>query len=160
MLPVMALAPRENDRILDMCAAPGGKASHIAAVMQNTGVLFANDANAERTKAIVGNFHRLGVLNSVICNYDGRKFPSVMKGFDRVLLDAPCTGTGVIGKDPSVKTNKDQIDIQRCANLQRELILAAIDCLNPNSPNGGYLVYSTCSILVSFVYLYVAVWSA
>lgn len=146
-LPVMALAPQENERILDMCAAPGGKASHIAAIMKNTGSLFANDANKERTKAIVGNFHRLGVVNAVICNYDGRTFPEVIKGFDRVLLDAPCTGTGVIAKDPSVKTSKDQKDIQRCFNLQRQLLLAAIDCCNAKSSTGGYIVYSTCSIL-------------
>ncbi|XP_075969719.1 uncharacterized protein LOC142972459 [Anticarsia gemmatalis] len=146
-LPVMALAPQENERILDMCAAPGGKASHIAAIMKNTGTLFANDANKERTKAIVGNFHRLGVVNAIICNHDGREFPEVMKGFDRVLLDAPCTGTGVIAKDPSVKTTKDQKDIQRCFNIQRQLLLAAIDCCSAKSSSGGYIVYSTCSIL-------------
>nr|XP_026494937.1 25S rRNA (cytosine-C(5))-methyltransferase nop2 [Vanessa tameamea] len=146
-LPVMALAPQENERILDMCAAPGGKASHIAAIMKNTGSLFANDANKDRTKAVVGNFHRLGVVNAVICNYDGRQFPDVIKGFDRVLLDAPCTGTGVIAKDPSVKTTKDPKDIQRCFNLQRQLLLAAIDCCNAKSSTGGYIVYSTCSIL-------------
>ncbi|XP_052737632.1 uncharacterized protein LOC112043731 [Bicyclus anynana] len=146
-LPVMALAPQENERILDMCAAPGGKASHIAAIMKNTGALFANDANKERTKAIVGNFHRLGVVNAIVCNYDGREFPEVIKGFDRVLVDAPCTGTGVIAKDPSVKTTKDQKDVQRCFNLQRQLLLAAIDCCNAKSSTGGYIVYSTCSIL-------------
>nr|CAD7402113.1 unnamed protein product [Timema cristinae] len=147
LLPVMALAPQENERILDMCAAPGGKASHIAAVMKNTGVLFANDANQERIKAVVGNFHRLGVVNSIICSYDGRKFPTIMKGLDRVLLDAPCTGTGVVAKDPTVKMSKDQVDIQRCCNLQRQLLLAAIDCVNARSGTGGYVVYSTCSIL-------------
>ncbi|KAK7868440.1 hypothetical protein R5R35_011197 [Gryllus longicercus] len=147
MLPVMALAPQPGERVLDMCAAPGGKASHIAAVMKNTGVLFANDMKRDRTKAIAGNFHRLGIVNSVITTYDGRQFPKVLKGFDRVLLDAPCTGTGVISKDPSVKTNKDDMDIQKCCTLQKELILAAIDCLDAHSQSGGYLVYSTCSIL-------------
>ncbi|XP_076638999.1 28S rRNA (cytosine(4447)-C(5))-methyltransferase isoform X1 [Colletes latitarsis] len=146
-LPVMALDPKENERILDMCAAPGGKSSHIAALMKNTGVLFANDVNEERIKAVIGNFHRLGIVNSVICTYDGRKLPSVIKGFDRVLLDAPCTGTGVVSKDPSVKTNKDEVDIQRCCTLQRELLLAAIDCANARSESGGFIVYSTCSIL-------------
>ena len=146
-LPVMALEPKENERILDMCAAPGGKSSHVAALMKNTGVLFANDMNEDRVKAIVGNFHRLGIVNSVISTYDGRKLPSVIKGFDRVLLDAPCTGTGVVSKDPSVKTNKDEVDIQRCSTLQRELLLAAIDCANARSESGGVVVYSTCSIL-------------
>uniref|UniRef100_A0A1B6G6B5 SAM-dependent MTase RsmB/NOP-type domain-containing protein n=1 Tax=Cuerna arida TaxID=1464854 RepID=A0A1B6G6B5_9HEMI len=147
MLPVMALAPQENEKVLDMCAAPGGKASHIAAVMKNTGVLFANDINKDRGKAIVGNFHRLGVINSVICSYDGRKFSTVMKGFDRVLLDAPCSGTGVISKDPSVKTSKDPQDVQRCHTLQRQLLLEAIDCTNAKSSTGGYIVYSTCSVM-------------
>lgn len=73
----------------------------------------------------------------------------MLKGFDRVLLDAPCTGTGVVSKDPSVKSNKDEIDIQRCCTLQRELLLAAIDSLNARSSTGGYLVYSTCSVLVN-----------
>ncbi|XP_015173222.1 PREDICTED: probable 28S rRNA (cytosine-C(5))-methyltransferase [Polistes dominula] len=146
-LPVMALDPKENERILDMCAAPGGKSSHIAAIMKNTGVLFSNDVNQQRIKAVVGNFHRLGIVNSVICSYDGRKLPSIMKGFDRVLLDAPCTGTGVVAKDPSVKTNKDEVDVQRCCTLQRDLLLAAIDCVNARSETGGVIVYSTCSVL-------------
>lgn len=76
-LPVEVLDPQENERILDMCAAPGGKASHIAALMKNTGVLFANDVNQDRLKAVVGNFHRLGITNSIVCSYDGRKFPTV-----------------------------------------------------------------------------------
>lgn len=77
-----------------------------------------------------------------------------MKGFDRVLVDAPCTGTGIISKDPSVKTSKDKVDVQKCFTLQRELLLTAIDCLNTRSSSGGYLVYSTCSILVSLSLLY------
>lgn len=76
-LPVITLDPKENERILDMCAAPGGKASHIAALMKNTGMLFANDINKDRLKAVVGNLHRIGITNSIICNYDGRQFPMV-----------------------------------------------------------------------------------
>lgn len=147
MLPVIALGPEENERILDLCAAPGGKSSHIAALMKNTGVLFANDVNKDRLQAVVGNFHRLGIQNAIVTSIDGTKYRDVMTGFDRVLLDAPCTGSGVISKDPSVKTTKTDVDIQRCYNLQRKLLLTAIDCLSANSETGGYLVYSTCSIL-------------
>jgi len=78
----------------------------MAALMQNTGVIFANDANKARTKSLTANIHRLGCKNVVVCSYDGREFPKVLGGFDRVLLDAPCSGTGVISKDPSVKINK------------------------------------------------------
>merc|ERR1719400_699974 len=147
LLPVMALAPQEGERILDMAAAPGGKTTHIAALLKNTGMILANDANQARCKAVVGNLHRLWVTNTVVCSHDGRKLPKVMTGFDRVLLDAPCSGTGVISKDPSAKTSKDSSDIHLCSHLQKELVLAAIDCLDHKSATGGYLVYSTCSIL-------------
>merc|ERR1719153_1045331 len=147
LLPVMALAPQENERILDMASAPGGKTTHIAALMRNTGMVLANDANRDRCKAVVGNCHRLGITNTVVCSHDGRMLPKVMTGFDRVLLDAPCSGTGVISKDQSAKQSKDDQDIHLCSHLQKELILAAIDCLDHKSKTGGYLVYSTCSIL-------------
>lgn len=106
LLPVMALAPQVNEKILDMCAAPGGKTTHIAAIMKNTGTIFANDIHKDRAKAIVANLHRLGVINTIVCSHDAKNFPTIMTGFDRILLDAPCSGTGVIAKDPSVKTNK------------------------------------------------------
>ncbi|CAM5078103.1 unnamed protein product [Natator depressus] len=148
LLPVMALAPQENERILDMCCAPGGKTSYIAQLMKNTGVILANDSSAERLRSVVGNLHRLGVTNAVLSHCDGRQFPKVLGGFDRVLLDAPCSGTGVISKDPAVKTNKDERDVLRCAHLQKELILSAIDSVNAASETGGYIVYCTCSIMV------------
>ena len=73
LLPVMALAPQEKEKVLDMAAAPGGKTTHIAALMKNTGLLYANDANKSRAKAIVGNLHRLGITNTVVCCHDGRQ---------------------------------------------------------------------------------------
>ena len=148
LLPVMALQAQPGERILDLSAAPGGKTTHIAQMMKNTGVIFANDISKERCRAVSANCHRLGVINTVICHKDGRTFPKAMTGFDRVLLDAPCTGTGVAIKDPSVKTSKDLKDVKRCNHLQKELLLAAIDCCNHKSEKGGYIVYSTCSILV------------
>ncbi|KAG9031849.1 rRNA (cytosine-C5-)-methyltransferase nop2, partial [Tulasnella sp. UAMH 9824] len=147
-LPVIALAPEGNERILDMASAPGGKATYISALMRNTGIVFANDANKARTKSLTANVHRMGCKNVVVCNYDGREFPKVMGGFDRVLLDSPCSGTGVISKDPSVKLSKSEKDFQLLGDLQRQLILCAIDSVNPESKTGGYVTYSTCSVTV------------
>ncbi|KAJ1663989.1 rRNA (cytosine-C5-)-methyltransferase nop2 [Coemansia sp. RSA 1813] len=147
-LPVVALAPQENEKVLDMSAAPGGKTTYCAALMKNTGLVVANDANKEREKALVANVHRLGISNTLVCNYDGREFPKIMGGFDRVLLDAPCSGTGVISKDASVKINKSDDDFKMLTHLQKELILSAIDSVNAASPTGGFVVYSTCSVTV------------
>lgn len=145
-LPVIALAPQPNERCLDMSAAPGGKTTFMSAMMQNTGVLFANDASKNRCKSLMANVTRLGCHNVVICNHDAREFPKVMGGFDRVLLDAPCSGTGVISKDASVKVNKSEKDLLLLSHLQKQLILCAIDSVSPHSVKGGFVVYSTCSV--------------
>ncbi|KAJ6630691.1 NOL1/NOP2/sun family-domain-containing protein [Mycena sp. CBHHK59/15] len=147
-LPVIALAPQPNERVLDMASAPGGKTTHIAALLQNTGVVFANDANKARTKSLTANVHRLGARNVVVCSYDGREFPKVMGGFDRVLLDAPCSGTGVISKDASVKINKSERDFTLLSHLQKQLILCALDSVSAESKTGGVVVYSTCSVTI------------
>ncbi|GMY18674.1 26S rRNA (cytosine-C(5))-methyltransferase NOP2B-like isoform X2 [Fagus crenata] len=123
-LPVMALAPQEKERVIDMAAAPGGKTTYIAALTKNNGIIFANEMKAPRLKSLTANLHRMGVTNTLVCNYDGRELPKVFGNLaDRVLLDAPCSGTG-------------------------QLILAAIDTVDANSKSGGYLVYSICSIMV------------
>ncbi|KAM0436427.1 hypothetical protein ACHAQK_007720 [Fusarium lateritium] len=147
-LPCMALDPQENERVLDMAAAPGGKTTYMAAMMKNTGVVVANDPNKARAKGLIGNIHRLGCRNVIVSNYDAREFPKPMGGFDRVLLDAPCSGTGVIAKDPSVKTNKTERDFMQLPHIQKQLVLAAIDSVNHASKTGGYIVYSTCSVTI------------
>jgi ribosomal RNA methyltransferase Nop2 len=151
MCPVLALAPEPKERVLDMSAAPGGKTSYLAQLMRNTGVIFANDLKADRQKATVANMHRLGVKNVVACMHDGRKLPQLFRHFkfDRVLLDAPCSGLGVISRDPSVKVQRTLADVNKCAHLQKELLLAAIDVLNHKSKTGGIMVYSTCSVSVA-----------
>jgi ribosomal RNA methyltransferase Nop2 len=147
-IPVMALDPKQNEKVLDMCAAPGGKSTYLAALMKNTGKLFCNDAKIERTKSLIANLHRLGVRNSVVLSEDGRALPKMLTGLDRVLLDAPCTGLGVISRDPTIKLQKTEEDLERCSHLQKELLLSAIDCVDARSTTGGYIVYCTCSITI------------
>ncbi|KAI5170868.1 25S rRNA (cytosine2870-C5)-methyltransferase [Nematocida sp. LUAm3] len=146
MLPVMALDPRENEVVVDMCAAPGGKTTHIAMLMKNTGVIFANDLKKERVISLVANIQRMGITNSICTAMNAMNLP--YNAVDRVLLDAPCSGTGVISKDPSVKRNKDEASVALLQKVQKELILKAFDMLNPKKPETATLVYSTCSILV------------
>ena len=150
MCPVLALSPEPQEKVLDMSAAPGGKTSYIAQLMKNTGVVVANDLKAARQKATVANMHRLGVKNVIACIHDGRKMGHMFKNrFDRILLDAPCSGLGVISRDPSVKVQRTIEDVKQCAHLQKELLLAAIDALKCKNTTGGVMVYSTCSVSIA-----------
>eukprot|EP00978_Attheya_sp_CCMP212_P045589 scaffold352256_cov49-Attheya_sp.AAC.1 len=150
MCPVMALAPQVGDKVLDMSAAPGGKTTYLAQLMRNTGIIIANDLKPERQKATVANIQRLGVRNTITRIGDGRKLgPKGRNKYDRVLLDAPCSGLGVISRDPSVKVSRTIPDIKRCGHLQKELLLAAIDSLSHKSKHGGIMVYSTCSVSIA-----------
>jgi len=150
MMPVMALGALPGDKVLDMAAAPGGKTTHIAQDMRNQGLLVANDSKKHRLTSLSSNLQRLGVTCAVVSNYDGRVLPNVMTGFDRVLLDAPCSGLGVIARDHSIKTDKSSEDVIKMCAIQKQLALAAIDCLDANStsPGGAVFVYSTCSVAV------------
>mmetsp|Transcript_35214 Transcript_35214/g.77093 ORF Transcript_35214/g.77093 Transcript_35214/m.77093 type:complete len:707 (+) Transcript_35214:20-2140(+) len=149
MCPVMALSPQPNERVLDMSAAPGGKTSYLAQLMRNTGSIVANDLKPDRQKATVANMHRLGVRNVITCAYDGRKLGKLWPNkFDKVLLDAPCSGLGVISRDPSVKVQRTMADVHRTVVLQKEILLSAIDALSYKR-GGGYVVYSTCSVSVA-----------
>jgi len=142
-LPVLALDPQAGERILDLSAAPGGKTTYIAQLMKNTGCIFANDLKKERLKALQYNLYRLGITNTVVTCKDGRKYHEIFPGsFDRVLLDAPCTGLGIISKDHSIKANRLLLDIYKNSHIQKQLLLAAIDCAKV----GGVIVYSTCSV--------------
>lgn len=142
MLPVLNLELAENHTVVDLCAAPGGKSTHIAALLNNTGVLYCNDACKDRTYALRSNLSRMAVTNAIISNLDAKDF--YVGKVDRVLLDSPCSGTGIISKDSTIKTSKTWKEIKKIVQIQKNLILHAFDMLKPN----GIMVYSTCSILV------------
>tara|TARA_Y100000031_G_scaffold37213_1_gene41604 strand:+ start:2224 stop:3180 length:957 start_codon:yes stop_codon:yes gene_type:complete len=139
MIPPLVLDPKPGETILDMCAAPGSKATQIAQYMKNKGVLIANDYKGIRLAALGINMQRLGITNNVITLMEGKYFKEFE--FDRILVDAPCSGTGTIRK--SLKTTK-QWSINLLKNLsgiQRQLLRTAFE----NLKSGGTLVYSTCS---------------
>ncbi len=139
-LPVMALDPQPGETILDLCAAPGGKATFIAARMQNKGTLVANEPNGRRQMSLLANINRLGILNAMITAYQGENFPLSTR-FDRVLVDAPCSAEGTLRKDSSLQQGASMSTITRLARLQKRLIVRAFDLLAP----GGLFVYSTCT---------------
>lgn len=146
MLPVVALGPQPGEIVVDMAAAPGGKTTYIGQLMENKGVIYANDFKAERCRSLTANIHRLGITNAVVTCMDGRKMLGTIPAVDRVLLDAPCSGSGIIARDPSVKVKRGRKEFQECAILQKELLTSAIDLVDANSRTGGYIVYSTCSV--------------
>jgi ribosomal RNA methyltransferase Nop2 len=148
MLPVVALAPQPGEVVVDMAAAPGGKTTYIGQLMENKGVIYANDFKSERCRSLTANIHRLGMTNAVVTCMDGRKLLGTVPTADRVLLDAPCSGSGIIARDPSVKVKRGRKEFQECAILQKELLTTAIDLVDANSKTGGYIVYSTCSVAI------------
>ena len=148
MLPVMALAPQPGEIVVDMAAAPGGKTTYIGQLMENKGAIYANDFKADRCRSLTANIHRLGITNAVVTCMDGRKMRGILPQADRVLLDAPCSGSGIISRDPSVKVKRGRKEFLECAILQKELLTSAIDLVDANSKTGGYIVYSTCSVSI------------
>jgi NOL1/NOP2/sun family putative RNA methylase len=135
----VALDPRPGERVLDLCAAPGSKTTQIASMMENRGLLVANDPANSRVASLRSNCERAGAINVVVTRYDGRRFPSTK--FDRVLVDAPCTGQGMARKDITVL---DRWSLKRSLGLQRlqcSLLERATNLLKP----GGTIVYSTCT---------------
>lgn len=141
LLPSLALSPAPGELVIDMAASPGGKSTHLAQLMQNQGTLIVIEKEPARMPGLLINLGRCGVMNSVVYNMDAIEMPKLGVKADKILLDAPCTGEGVIAKDKSRKTSRGMEDIEFCSSLQRELIDAAAACLKP----GGSLVYSTCS---------------
>ena len=142
MIPPMVLDPQPGDLVLDMAAAPGSKTTQIAMHMQNRGLLIANDVEASRLAALGINLQRCGVSNAIITKMKGRTFEHVPLQFDRILVDAPCSGTGTIRKSLKTIGMWNPKMVQRLAGTQRNMLKVAFGLLKP----GGTLVYSTCSL--------------
>lgn len=142
MLPPMILAPKPNETVIDMCAAPGGKSTHLAQIMNNQGTIILIEKNPKRVSSLEMNIRRMGIINSIILNTDATKLHELNNKADRVLLDAPCTGEGLIREDPSRKISRTINDLEKMAKIQKKLLSAGLLSLK----KGGLLVYSTCSI--------------
>ncbi|EMM5579698.1 16S rRNA (cytosine(1407)-C(5))-methyltransferase RsmF [Enterobacter hormaechei] len=145
MLPVAALFADGNqpERVMDVAAAPGSKTTQIAARMNNRGAILANEFSASRVKVLHANISRCGIHNVALTHFDGRVFGAALpEAFDAILLDAPCSGEGVVRKDPDALKNWSVESNLQIAATQRELIDSAFHALRP----GGTLVYSTCTL--------------
>jgi 16S rRNA (cytosine967-C5)-methyltransferase len=142
-LVALAVAPQAGERILDACAAPGGKALHMAELMGDRGEIVAVDASAERLALVEENCRRLGVksVRTIAADLSHPAEAKALGRFDRIVVDAPCTGLGVLRRHPEAKWHKTEALIVRFAAKQR----AILDAVGPLLKPGGVLVYSTCS---------------
>ncbi len=143
MLPPVLLDPRPGEQVLDLAAAPGSKFVQMAQMMDNKGLIVGVDRSKDRMPAIKANVQRSGVINSVLVCNDARELGEQFNGFDKVLIDAPCTGEGLIGSDPNRKNSRSLGDIKTMMRIQVQLLDKAISLARPG---GGRIVYSTCSL--------------
>jgi 16S rRNA (cytosine967-C5)-methyltransferase len=142
MLTARVLDPQPGERVLDCCSAPGGKTTHLAQLMENCGQILALDIYPHRLALVEANCRRLGVtIVSTMCS-DARRISKLGFGmFDRVLLDVPCSGLGVIRRKPDIKWRRQEQDIRALASVQAEMLQEAAHAVSP----GGVIVYSTCT---------------
>lgn len=140
MIPPLILSPKPGDLVLDMCAAPGSKTTQMGAMMHSTGLIVANDYKGQRLQSLGINLQRSCLTNVMITLMHGKRFYQFQ--FDKILLDAPCSGTGTIRKSLKTITIWNAGMISKLARQQKELIQRAFENLKP----GGEMVYSTCSV--------------
>ena len=142
MAPVALLDPQPGERVCDLCAAPGGKTTQIAGRMLGAGFLLCNEINPKRAKLLSRNIERMAVANTLVTNEHpanlAKKYPGF---FDRVLVDAPCSGEGMFRKEEAAITDWSQETVEMCARRQAEILHSAAQLVRP----GGRLVYSTCT---------------
>ncbi|HEX2925702.1 MAG TPA: RsmF rRNA methyltransferase first C-terminal domain-containing protein, partial [Ruminiclostridium sp.] len=142
MLPGAVIGVKPGERVLDLCAAPGGKTVQMAAQMQGQGLLIANDINSERVKALVKNVELAGVRNTVVLNETPDKLAwSFPNYFDRIMVDAPCSGEGMFRKDEDAVRSWEKFKCERCCTMQWDILQKVDRMLKP----GGVILYSTCT---------------
>jgi len=145
MLPVMALQPQENEIVLDLCAAPGSKTTQMAAKMNNTGTIIANEVSMGRIKILANNTERCGVTNTIITKKEGaalcEKFKRDGITFDKILLDAPCSGEGTLRSTPKTYKMWNINTVRKLSSVQKNLFASAFEILNVD----GEMIYSTCT---------------
>lgn len=142
MTPASRLKVQPGERVLDLCAAPGGKATELGAALQGEGLLMANDINTARARALLRNLELFGISNSFVTNEPphvlAERFPEF---FHKIMVDAPCSGEGMFRKNPAVVDSWQEKGPEYFSKLQREIIVQAADMLLP----GGMMFYSTCT---------------
>lgn len=142
MMPANALMPEPGEKVLDLCAAPGGKTVQIGNKMKNKGLLVTNDISPKRVKALVKNIELMGLTNTFVVNESPKRLAEIYpEFFDRILLDVPCSGEGMFRKDREAVRSYNKFKAEECVILQREIFEYAYTMLKP----GGVIVYSTCT---------------
>lgn len=145
MLPVIALKPKKDELILDLCAAPGSKTTQISSEIGNTGTIIANDPSMGRLRILASNTERCGASNVIITRKDGHRLCQRFKRqgifFDKILVDAPCSGEGTLRTSPKTYKMWNIKGVKNLSNIQKSLIGPAIEILKP----GGEIIYSTCT---------------
>jgi NOL1/NOP2/sun family putative RNA methylase len=142
MIPPLVLNPLSTDTILDCCASPGSKTTQMSEMMNNEGTLVANDKGIGRISILSSNLERMGCRNVMVTNGDGKRFKFFPQTFDKILLDAPCTGYGAIRKNWSIAKMFNHKSYKFLANIQKKLLKSCWAALKPK----GEMVYSTCTL--------------
>jgi NOL1/NOP2/sun family putative RNA methylase len=147
MLPLLVLLPTKHDMFLDLCASPGSKTTQAAAMMENGGVLIANELSLGRISILNSNLERCGVSNTIVTKNNGVRFCKRLRkktkfSFDKILVDAPCSGEGTIRKSLKTFNMWNEKVIINLSKLQKKLAVEALKCLNV----GGEMIYSTCTL--------------
>jgi tRNA (cytosine49-C5)-methyltransferase len=145
MMPILALAPKPGEFLLDLCAAPGSKTSQAAAFMENKGTIIANDLNIGRISILSANLEKLGITNTIVTRHSGvelcSKFQKIKMKFDKVLVDAPCSGEGNLRTSPNTLLAWSEGLLNNLSKKQKHIASSALGVLN----TGEEMIYSTCS---------------